>query len=69
MTIAEQRVTCSEPGPRNDLGKPKLLATITQDGLHVWCRYCRVAHLIPREQCIQAWSHGESVIACVAKEC
>jgi len=64
----EHRVTCSAPGPRNDLGKPKLVATITDTGLNVWCRYCRAPHLISREQCVKAWSHGESAITCIAKD-
>lgn len=64
MISTEQRVTCSEPGPRNDHGKPKLLATITPDGLQMWCKYCRQAHFISREQCEAAWSRGESVLTC-----
>lgn len=64
MISTEQRVTCDVPGPRNDHGKPKLVATITQDGLNVWCRYCRKAHLVSRAQCEEAWSRGESVITC-----
>ena len=68
MVTSPQRVTCDVQGPRNDQGRPKLLATITQEGLQVWCKYCRRAHLISREQCMQAWERGESVIACIAKD-
>lgn len=67
MTTA-QRVTCDVQGTRNDFGKPKLLATITQDGILTWCKYCRTPHLIPREQCMQAWERGESAITCIAKD-
>ncbi len=63
----EQRVTCSVIGPRNDYGREKLVATITVDGLHVWCRHCRAAHLIERAVCIAAWERGESVIQCGEK--
>lgn len=62
--MTAERVTCSEPGPRNDHGKPKLLATIEESGIWVWCKYCRDRHLIPREQCIVAWERGESIIQC-----
>ena len=59
----ETRITCSEPGPRNDFGKPKLVAKIVPDAILVWCRYCRVVHRISREQCEAAWSKGESVVS------
>lgn len=60
-TSQGERVTCSIPGPRNDFGKPKLLATITPDGISVWCKVCKTAHFISRQQCIAAWERGESV--------
>lgn len=56
-----ERVTCSIPGPRNDYGHPKLLATITPDGIWVWCKPCGRAHLISKSRCIVAWEKGESV--------
>jgi hypothetical protein len=56
-----ERVTCSIPGPRNDRGRPKLVATLVPDGLKVWCGHCKAIHLIPREKCIEFWSRGESV--------
>ena len=63
-----QRVTCNIPGRRNDLGKPKLVATIDETGIQVWCRYCKKPHLVSRAQCEAAWERGESVIACIAKD-
>lgn len=60
-----ERITCAVPGPRNDYGNPKLIATIDAAGLWVWCRYCREPHLISRERCMAAWERGESV-QCVA---
>lgn len=56
-----ERVTCSIPGPRNDRGRPKLVATLVPDGLNVWCGHCKTVHLISRERCIEFWSRGESV--------
>lgn len=63
-TTTAQRVTCDIQGPRNDFGKPRLVATIVPDGLQVWCKYCRAPHLISREQCINAWERGEAVLQC-----
>jgi hypothetical protein len=61
-TTTELRVTCSVVGTRNDQGKDKLVTTIVQDGLNVWCRYCRKPYFIPREVCIAAWERGETVV-------
>jgi hypothetical protein len=63
-TSTEQRITCNIIGPRNNYGKDKLIATIDQTGLHVWCRYCRQPHLIAREVCMDVWKRGEGVIMC-----
>lgn len=60
-TSKNERVTCSIPGPRNDYGHAKLLATLTQDGIWVWCKHCRDIHFVSRERCIAAWERGESM--------
>lgn len=62
-----QYLTCDSIGTRNTFGKPKLLATIDEHGISVWCKYCRAAHLIPRERVLAAWERGESVQCEVAQ--
>lgn len=56
-----ERITCSIQGPRNDYGHPKLLATIDEAGIWVWCKYCRDKHFLSKERVMGAWSRGESV--------
>ncbi len=56
-----ERVTCSRPGPRNDRGRPKLLATLDPEGIWVYCGHCKTSHHLSREQCLAFWSRGESV--------
>lgn len=68
VTQVELRITCSEVSVRNDYGKPKLIAKIDTSGINVWCRHCRQAHLIPREQCEAAWAKGESVVKACEQE-
>lgn len=55
QTTAPTRINCEV------IGRPKLLAEITPDGISVWCRICRQAHIIPRAQVVAAWERGESV--------
>lgn len=55
-----ERITCSIPGPRNDFGKPKLLATITQEGVLCWCKHCRMPHLVARERIERVWNDFKS---------
>lgn len=54
----QERITCA--APINDM-RPKLFATLTQEGLYCWCKYHKKAHLISREKCMEFWSRGESV--------
>ncbi len=54
-----ERVTCDV------IGRKKLLAEITPDGISVWCRICHTAHVIRREVVMAAWEKGQSV-QCVA---
>jgi hypothetical protein len=49
------------------IGRPRLIATLDSDGIHVWCIYCRTSHLIEKARCIAAWEKGESV-QCTGKE-
>lgn len=56
-----ERVTCSVPGPRNDRGRPKLLATLDPAGIWVFCGHCKCNHHLSKEQCIAFWERGESV--------
>lgn len=63
-TSTIERVTCAIPGPRNDQGKPKLIATIDSFGVWAWCRHCKTTHLISREQCIALWSKGDALVMC-----
>lgn len=60
-TAPTQRINCEA------IGRPKLLAEVTPDGISVWCRICHAAHVIPRAQVMAAWEHGESV-QCVAQD-
>lgn len=55
MEIAptERRITCEV------IGRPKLLATITPEGIWSWCRICHCAHIIPRAVVMAVWSEGE----------
>lgn len=68
VTQPATRVTCSEVGPRNDLGKPKLVAEFTTErdaagpGLWVWCRYCRKPFFVSSDACIAAWGQREPVM-------
>lgn len=50
---ANTRITCEETH--------RLLATIENSGLKVWCKYHKRAELIPKEQCMAAWAKGQSV--------
>lgn len=56
-----ERVTCSIPGPKNDRGRAKLIATLTPEGIYIWCNYCSAKHFLSSERCIAAWEKGESV--------
>ena len=55
-TYTMHRVNCEA------IGRPKLLAEITPDGISVWCRICKRSHIIPRMAIIEAWEQGESVL-------
>jgi hypothetical protein len=61
-TAPTSRITC------NAIGRAKLLAEITPDGISVWCRICHTSHVIPREQVVAAWEKGESVQCEVAQD-
>ena len=54
-TAPTQRVTCDV------LGRPKLLAEITRDGLSIWCKVCKRPHFLARGVVMAAWERGESV--------
>jgi hypothetical protein len=56
-----QRVTCSQPGPRNARGQPKPLATIEPDGIWVYCGHCKEPHFLARSVVMAAWGRGGSV--------
>lgn len=56
-----ERITCSIPGPRNDRGRPRLLATLDPGGIWIFCGSCRQKHYLEREKCIAFWERGESV--------
>lgn len=43
----EKRVTCTE--------KNKLIATICEEGIRVWCMYHKRSELISRESCLEVW--------------
>lgn len=60
-TATEHIITCNIPGPRNNYGKNKLVAKITEDGLYVWCKTCQDKHFLRRDVVIAAWERGESV--------
>lgn len=53
----EERVTCSRVGPRNDRGRPRLLATITKEGILCWCGHCKCPHLVAREKIERIWDN------------
>lgn len=57
----EHIVRCDQPGPRNSLGKRKLVATITHDGISVYCKTCQTSHVLKKADVIAAWERGESV--------
>ena len=63
ISATNQRLTCSIVTPRNDQGRPKLYATITDAGIQVWCKHCHAIHLVPRDVCIAAWEQGKSVVS------
>lgn len=50
-----RRITCDV------VGRPKLLATVTNEGISVWCKICHAVHLIPRAIVMAAWERGESI--------
>lgn len=60
-TRQTERITCDVPGPLNEHGAAKLLATIVPTGILVWCRHCKQAHLLERNRVMEAWERGESV--------
>lgn len=49
------RITCEA------IGRPKLLAEITHDGLSIWCKVCKRPHFLARAVVMRAWERGESV--------
>ena len=53
---AAERVTCSVIGPQNAYGKPRLIATISEQGIFCWCGHCKRPHLVTREKIEQAWN-------------
>lgn len=63
----ERIITCSQPGPRNNFGKRKLLARINERGIEVWCKTCGCSHFLSRAEVMLAWEKGESV-QCVASD-
>lgn len=67
----EHRLTCNEPGPRNPMGRPKLVVKIVSSpekegecdaGLWVWCRNCLKPYFVSREACMAAWERNETVV-------
>ena len=60
-TPQQHRVTCSVANSPNPKGKSKLYATITQDGITVWCKLCKRPHLVPREQMLSIWFTEEEM--------
>lgn len=56
-----ERITCSQPGPRNARGQPKPLATIEPNGIWVYCGHCNTPHFLERAVVMAAWERGESV--------
>jgi hypothetical protein len=55
----QKRVLCEQ--------NSKLIATVTEIGITVWCLYHKRPELITKEQCMAVWEKGES-IQCV-EEC
>lgn len=51
----EKRIYCKAPGIRNHNGTPKPVATITDDGLWVFCRWSREMEFVSKEECLAAW--------------
>lgn len=64
-TYSEQIITCSQPGPRNNFGRPKLVMKTEirdgQPGLWAYCKTCQEPHWYSRKQVIAMWERGESV--------
>jgi hypothetical protein len=56
------RLTCTIVTPQNEQGRAKLYATITAEGVQVWCKHCRSIHVVPKEACIAAWEQGKSAV-------
>lgn len=52
------RLTCNVIGPRNHLGNERLVATLLEDGIQVWCKHCCKPYFVSRETCEAAWEHG-----------
>jgi hypothetical protein len=61
-TAPTSRINCDV------IGRPKLLATITQDGIDVYCKICKRSHLIPRHVVMASWERGASVQCEVAPD-
>lgn len=55
------RIHCSIQGDRNPLGLPRLLVRVEATYITAWCKRCRFAHEVQKEQLIAAWSGGEIV--------
>jgi hypothetical protein len=62
QAVTTQRFTCTIVTQQNEQGRPKLYATITAEGVQVWCKHCRSIHVVPKEQCLAAWAQGKSVV-------
>lgn len=58
MSFRDLRITCSTPGPRNAMGKPKLVVKFVDQGLWAWCASCRRAYFVRKETCMEAWQNG-----------
>ena len=54
-TTRFQRINCAVPGIRNHNGSPKPVATLTETGIWVFCRWSRELEFIPKSQCLAFW--------------
>lgn len=50
-----ERITCATPGIRNHNGTPKPVATLTPEGIWVFCRWSREMEFVTSERCQQFW--------------